>query len=184
MAIQESHLLDQLLIVFIEKGYASTSTRELADRCGIAEITLFRKYGTKKELFSKAVMHYLETHSFSDFTWDEHDTLEDMLIKLLERRYQFVATHHAVLRMLIAETLYRKWPDEFNVIQRMQQRNVAYIEHYAKDHDLTLDVTSLATMMLGFIMSEIIRSQHDQFVWSSDDAMHQRIESYVRQMLS
>lgn len=183
MALNDAKLLDQLLLVFIEKGYASTSTRELADKCGIAEITLFRKYGTKKELFSQAVMHYLDTHSFHEFEWTDDDTLSTMLIHLLEKRYQFVLTHHAVIRMLIAETLLRNWPENFNILQLMQQRNRIIIESFAKSRHLNVDAYSLSTMMTGFIMSEIIRSQNTTYVWKLDDDLQQRIKRYVDLMV-
>jgi len=183
MALNDAKLLDQLLLVFIEKGYASTSTRELADKCGIAEITLFRKYGTKKELFSQAVMHYLDTHSFHEFEWAESDTLATMLEQLLERRYQFVMNHHAVIRMLIAETLLRNWPENFNILQLMQQRNRTIIESFAASRHLTIDAHSLATMMTGFVMSEIIRSQNTSYVWKIDNELHLRIHRYVDLMI-
>jgi AcrR family transcriptional regulator len=38
--------------VFSERGYARSSTREIADRAGIAETLLFRNFGSKAQLYS------------------------------------------------------------------------------------------------------------------------------------
>ncbi len=41
------------LDLFAEKGYASVSTREIAQKAGITEMTLFRKFQTKKHLIGR-----------------------------------------------------------------------------------------------------------------------------------
>ena len=41
--------------IFAEKGYAATSTREIAQKAGVAEGTIFRHYKTKKDLLLSIV---------------------------------------------------------------------------------------------------------------------------------
>jgi AcrR family transcriptional regulator len=45
--------MDVALNLFAEKGYASVSTREIAQKAGITEMTLFRKFQTKKHLIDR-----------------------------------------------------------------------------------------------------------------------------------
>ena len=40
---------------FAEKGYSATSTKEIAQKAGVAEGTIFRHYKTKKELLMSIV---------------------------------------------------------------------------------------------------------------------------------
>lgn len=44
--------------LFAERGYARTTTRALADAAGVNEVTLFRHFGSKQELFSAVVNAY------------------------------------------------------------------------------------------------------------------------------
>lgn len=44
--------------LFAEKGYARTTTRALANAAGVNEVTLFRHFGSKQELFSAVVNAY------------------------------------------------------------------------------------------------------------------------------
>src|SRR5690349_24567904 len=44
-------ILDAAQIEFAARGYAGTSTEEIARRAGISQPYLFRLFGTKKELF-------------------------------------------------------------------------------------------------------------------------------------
>jgi AcrR family transcriptional regulator len=53
-------LLEATLELISEKGYLGASTREIAGRAGVSELTLFRKFGKKEILFKEM----LKTHTF------------------------------------------------------------------------------------------------------------------------
>jgi AcrR family transcriptional regulator len=48
-------VLDAALVDFAERGYAGTSTEDIARRAGISQPYLFRLFGTKKELYIASV---------------------------------------------------------------------------------------------------------------------------------
>jgi len=56
----KERLLEATLELISEKGYLGASTREIASRAGVSELTLFRKFGKKEKLFEEM----LETHTF------------------------------------------------------------------------------------------------------------------------
>lgn len=41
-----------------DKGYAAISTREIALRAGVAEVTIFRRFASKENLFRQTAQHY------------------------------------------------------------------------------------------------------------------------------
>jgi AcrR family transcriptional regulator len=47
---KQTAILRAAIILFAEKGFASTSTREIASMAGVAEGTIFKLYATKKDL--------------------------------------------------------------------------------------------------------------------------------------
>ncbi len=51
----EQKIMDAALKVFSKKGYDAATTRTIADESGFTEMTLFRKFGTKKNLFDKVM---------------------------------------------------------------------------------------------------------------------------------
>lgn len=55
-----SRVLQAAQELFGERGYAGTSTREIAARAEVSEPLLFRHYGTKANLFEEAVLTPLE----------------------------------------------------------------------------------------------------------------------------
>jgi AcrR family transcriptional regulator len=53
-------ILDATLALVAEKGYLGATTREIAQRAGVTELTLFRHFGSKEKLFESC----LERNSF------------------------------------------------------------------------------------------------------------------------
>ncbi len=48
-------LIQATFEVFLEKGYAAATTREIAERAGVNEVTLFRHFKNKENLMNEAV---------------------------------------------------------------------------------------------------------------------------------
>lgn len=54
-SISDSQILDAALEVIIERGYAGATTKEIALKAGINEVTLFRRFGSKAKLLEAIV---------------------------------------------------------------------------------------------------------------------------------
>ncbi|WP_436664160.1 TetR/AcrR family transcriptional regulator [Alicyclobacillus acidoterrestris] len=48
-------IMEAALSMFSEKGYEGSSTRDIAERAGVNEITLFRHFGNKENLFREVL---------------------------------------------------------------------------------------------------------------------------------
>jgi AcrR family transcriptional regulator len=81
-------ILDAARQLFAANGFRGTSTREIADTAGVAEVLLFRNFGSKADLYSTAVVlpltRFLEEWLESD--WSGWDTA-----RTEERQYEFIA---------------------------------------------------------------------------------------------
>ncbi|BDZ68394.1 TetR/AcrR family transcriptional regulator [Methanobacterium ferruginis] len=51
----ENKILDAALKLFAEKGYVGATTRLIAQEAGVSELTLFRRFKTKDNLFKKVL---------------------------------------------------------------------------------------------------------------------------------
>lgn len=70
-------IVDAALKMFSEKGYLGATTKELAREAGIAEVTLFRHFPSKEQLFEEV----LNTNSF-------HSTMKIMIPEIKEMPYE------------------------------------------------------------------------------------------------
>ena len=54
----KQRILDAALELISERGYNGTTTREIAKEAGVTEITLFRHFGTKENLFEELLKRF------------------------------------------------------------------------------------------------------------------------------
>ena len=66
------------LKLFSEQGYYSTTTKQIAEKAGVNELTVFRHFGSKSNLFQVTTEHYvIDSHvdyilnHLEDLTFDE-----------------------------------------------------------------------------------------------------------------
>lgn len=55
MPTTEEKILDAALKIFARRGYDAATTRIIAEESGFTEMTLFRKFGNKKNLFNQVM---------------------------------------------------------------------------------------------------------------------------------
>lgn len=98
----EEKLMDAALKEFAEKGYAGAKTKEIAERSGLSEMTLFRRFETKRNLFN-SVLKKNQDKVINDFNSfinknkvdspdDFINTVIRILISLTEDNFDFVST--------------------------------------------------------------------------------------------
>ena len=61
--------------VFAEKGYARATTRALAAAAGINEVTLFRHFGNKQNLFAAVIDEYAASSMTASMEGEAHRRL-------------------------------------------------------------------------------------------------------------
>lgn len=99
-------LLDAARELFTERGYRATTTREIAARARVAELTLFRHFGSKVDVFEASVLAPLK-NDIDEWSrsWVESSsaaTLEQMATQLADGLYTLVRRHHRIFQELIA----------------------------------------------------------------------------------
>jgi AcrR family transcriptional regulator len=82
----EQKIMDAALKVFSQNGYKGATTRIIADESGFNELTLFRRFETKKNLFNRVLLKYtekLKKDFASTFENNKFETPEDFLKQLI-----------------------------------------------------------------------------------------------------
>ncbi|WP_316572178.1 TetR/AcrR family transcriptional regulator [Neobacillus sp. YIM B06451] len=95
---------------FSEKGYAATSTNEIARKAGVAEGTIFRHYKTKKDLLLNIVAPVMAKlvapfviRDFDKILNKRFDDFEDFLRAMFENRREFIEKNSQIIRILVQE---------------------------------------------------------------------------------
>lgn len=111
---KQQKILETAIKLFAEKGYANTSTSEIAKEAGVAEGTVFRYYKTKETLLlalinpfvqeitpkiSEDLINIIKLQTFTSF--------EDFLRFFIKDRLNFIKNSKQLFQIFIKEVLYR-----------------------------------------------------------------------------
>ncbi|QFG00960.1 TetR/AcrR family transcriptional regulator [Psychrobacillus glaciei] len=95
---------------FSEKGYAATSTNEIAKKAGVAEGTIFRHYKTKKELLVSIIAPLMTkligpviVNDFHKVLDHPYENAEDFLRATIENRRVLIKKLLPVIKIMIQE---------------------------------------------------------------------------------
>jgi AcrR family transcriptional regulator len=93
--------------LYATKGSRGTTTREVADRAGVNEATLFRHFGTKQQLISAMLDHYAGVTNFPEVVERARllPTIELQLESLGMAAVEAIRRKHDLIKISMAEEL-------------------------------------------------------------------------------
>ncbi len=110
---KQQKIIETAISLFAEKGYANTSTNEIAKAAGVAEGTIFRHYGTKDNLLLSVILPFLKEalpgmaeNVFKEVLKEETLHFEDFLKGLFKNRIKFVIENRDIFQIIVKEILY------------------------------------------------------------------------------
>lgn len=104
-------IIDAALTVFSSKGFRGATTREIARAAGINEVTLFRYFGTKENLFSEVFDHHSLFPTLRELIPDAHkEPYEKVMTGLAARIMEVLRKRKDLIRLVLHESY--EYPDQ------------------------------------------------------------------------
>lgn len=168
MTEKQLKILSAAIEVFSEKGYAASSTNEIAQKAGVAEGTIFRHYKTKKDLLLSIVAPIM-AKAIAPFTLRDltkvldapYEQYKDLMRAIMLNRSEFVRKHLPVLKIMLQEVPFH--PELRNemiekVGTKVYERMIPVIERFQADGQLAPMPPAAAfrhsiTTILGFLIA-------------------------------
>jgi len=143
---------------FAEKGYANTTTREIAEAADVAEGTLYNYFANKREILL-AIAHETEAPMEAAVMATEHIRDRESVVALVERALDLQETQVHFLRSLLAEA----WVDDAILqqfvairLERTHRRLTAFIAEQAAVGALRpVDPSLTAQLIIGMFVAVI-----------------------------
>ncbi|PEE41491.1 TetR/AcrR family transcriptional regulator [Bacillus pseudomycoides] len=166
--VRQMRILEAAVDMFGEKGYASTSTSEIAKRAGVAEGTIFRYYKTKKDLLLAVVMPTLTKFAAPFFVQafakevleNTYKSYEEFLRVAIRNRFEFAKKHFPMLKILMQEVPFQ--PELKNEIQQLVEKELfsrfkKLIVHFQEQGQIIeMPTPSVVRLTLSAIMGLIL----------------------------
>jgi AcrR family transcriptional regulator len=110
---KQQKIVETAIKLFAEKGYANTSTAEIARASGVSEGTIFKHYGTKDNLllsvilpFVSELFPYMAQEMLKEIL-SENTTFEQFLRSLIKNRVDFVTENKEIFQVVVKEIVYK-----------------------------------------------------------------------------
>jgi len=170
--------------VFIKKGLQAT-TQEVAQEAGVAEVTLYRRYATKENLFITVIKHALEKkfHSQVLNMAKEKDT-ELFLTNVIEDRLEVLSKNGDLVRMLLSESLRGNLIDEINLPEIIFTSLKEGLEEHFKYNDQQVDIDFFARQLGGIFLSHLILPDNQGFNKLTKQERRSIAKRHAKSMLS
>src|SRR5699024_5984925 len=139
--------------VFIKKGLQGT-TQEVAKEAGVAEVTLYRKFSTKENLFITVIKNVLEKkfHSHVLKIAKEKDT-ETFLMNIIEDRLEILSKNDDLVKMLLSESLRGNLTNEINLPEIIFSSLKRGLEYHFELKNEQVDINFCARQLGGIFLS-------------------------------
>jgi AcrR family transcriptional regulator len=155
---KQRRILNAAIDVFAEKGYANSSTHEIAKRAGAAEGNIFSKFGNKQGLLSaiiNPVVQFVFPAMVREFASTqltrEYDSLHSFISSIIMNRMVLlrVNTNAKVLKIFLSEVVYS---------QNVREQVIANVpSQYWQVMDAELDNLKQRGLMVNWDNHEIMR---------------------------
>lgn len=151
------------IAVFIKKGLQGT-TQEIAKEADVAEVTLYRRFSTKQNLFSTVLKSILEK-KFGSYILElakEKDT-ELFFMNVIENRLEVLSKNVDLVKMLLSESLKGNLTDEINLPKIIFTSLKKGLTFHFKMIDKTVDVDFYARQLGGIFLSYVVLPNDQPF---------------------
>lgn len=171
--------------LFISQGYSATSTAQIARESGIAEVTLFRYFPTKRELFEAVIKPLVgfnggplplvkEGISQVDEPFEKQN-----IFKIFHKKIQFAKKERELVRLVIVESQHQ--PDlagEFNPVANTSGQLRDFLLVTGLNEETSQVIVNL---IMGLMLMIVFTPRYDE---QTIDVTVQLIESQIWQLLN
>ncbi|WP_313636825.1 TetR/AcrR family transcriptional regulator [Paenibacillus sp.] len=111
---KQQKIIETAIKLFAEKGFANTSTAEIAKLANVSEGTIFKHYGTKDKLLLSIILPFVKdslpsmaNEVFSEVLTEDTKTFEQFLRGFLKNRIEFFDRNKEIFRVFVKEIIYK-----------------------------------------------------------------------------
>ncbi|MGZ9584389.1 TetR/AcrR family transcriptional regulator [Paenibacillus marinisediminis] len=167
MTEKQANIVKAAIEIFSEKGYAASSTSEIAQRAGVAEGTIFRHYKTKKDLLLTIITPTIVKlitpfvmREFRDVLKTEYTNFEQFVRSFTENRVEFALQNKKLFKIVIQELPFQ--PDLQSQLQELvvtlvKNQVSSIVEHFKREGQIVqLPTDTIIRMMISVIGGYIL----------------------------
>ena len=176
-------ILESALDLFSSQGYRSTTTKEIAERSGLNELTLFRYFRTKENLLENVIDHGYDLEGLKgsihlELTGDVEEDLYDFILQMRQIINSRDRVFAVMLREMSTNEVIRKKMTRFPTIMKsFMLEKLKEVMGGKQRNDVDMETAGI------FLASYYLRSEM-MSIMLGKDPFHELDESRIREAVS
>jgi AcrR family transcriptional regulator len=170
--------------VFQRNGTRGTTTREIADRAGVNEATIFRHFGNKMALLDAMREWSCQVSGIATAADNLTGDLEADLVTICKAMYEGMMHNQAIIRIALAEEATD--PDALRTPMSGPRQLMASLAAYLQKHvdrgTIKGNAHQIAAMVMGMMFALAMKTQ--RLDWGEDGRPDALIPAFVTAILN
>ncbi len=167
---RREQILESALNIFIEKGYNGSTTMDIAKESGISEVTLFRYFDSKKQMFLDAIEPILVSSLRESLESSKNLGAMEKLKYILIDRIKFISNHNEVIKLILMESKINPEIADFNFINQI----ASLLQDAMKKAGIDLKKDSISLrLLMGSILSFLYLPE------MNDEEINNYVEKFI-----
>lgn len=172
-------IIDASLEVFTEKGYTSATTLDISKKAGVSEMTLFRHFKTKDNLFILAIKEVMGTSIKNNLEINLDLSLSEFMMEILDEKLMIISAQIDVIKMLIRERLSHKLDENLAFPKMISNQVKEKISLYVIHHKLDINPELLSQLIVGLLLRYAIMEERPLYHNLKQDEKIKYLNSYL-----
>lgn len=156
---RKKQILERAINVFVDKGYNGATTLEIAKAADISEVTLFRYFSSKKDIFIESIEPIVVTTLKESITASKDLTPREKLEFIFTERIRLISRNRGVMKLLLMESQINPELDNLNYIEKIS----LLLKETIKDLGIPIeDDEFIMRFLMGGILSFLYLPEDDE----------------------
>lgn len=171
-----NNILQTATYLFSRQGYSATSTKDIAQKAGVSEGTLFKYYGSKEGLFNTIILlivDEIKRVSIKDVLQLVNQSFQQRplyssLHTLLENRLRFLEKHDTTIKAILQEMLVNEklkkqitsdvWIEIHSTLEKLF--NKAILNGEIKPIETDTLISSFISLVMAPVLASYVRTSY------------------------
>jgi AcrR family transcriptional regulator len=156
---RRKQIIDAAMTVFVEKGFNGSTTVEIAKAANVSEVTLFRYFSSKQEMFLEGIEPILFKTLENSISISNELSPEAKLEYILYERISLISNNYRIVKLILSEASLLSELGSENFMNKIVQILDTMLSQIGVSLD---DKSFVLRLLMGSILSFLYMPEQDE----------------------